>query len=67
MQETRDGALVVLHDLQRVLGASRRAVINEGVVAQLAAEVDDLGRAVVQVGCSDSSIPSCQVFGLYVN
>ena len=41
----------MLHDLQRVLNASRHAAINEGVIAQLASEVDDLGRATVQVGC----------------
>ena len=50
VQETRDGELVVLHDLQRVLNASRHAAINEGAIAELAAEVDDLGRATVQVG-----------------
>lgn len=56
VQETRDGELVVLHDLQRVLDASRHAAINDEVIAQLAAEVDDLGRAAVQVSYSDSSI-----------
>ncbi len=50
MQETHDGELVVLHDLQRVLNASRHAAINEGVIADLTAEADDLARAVVQVG-----------------
>ncbi len=50
MQETSDGELVVLHDLQRVLGASRHAPINNAVIAQLAAEVDDVSRAQVQVG-----------------
>ena len=50
MQETRDGELVVLHDLQRVLEASRHAHINNAVIAQLAAEVDDVSRAYVQVG-----------------
>ena len=50
MQETRDGELVVLHDLQRVLEASRHATINDAVIAQLAAEVDDVSRAQVQVG-----------------
>lgn len=52
MQETRDGELVVLHDLQRVLEASRHAPINKPVIAQLAAEVDDVSRAQVQVGSS---------------
>ncbi len=50
MQDTSDGELVVLHDLQRVLGASRHAPINNAVIAQLAAEVDDVSRAQVQVG-----------------
>ena len=50
MQETRDGELVVLHDLQRVLEASRHAPINNAVIAQLAAEVDEVSRAQVQVG-----------------
>lgn len=50
MQETKDGELVVLHDLQRVLEASRHAPINTAVIAQLAAEVDDVSRAHVQVG-----------------
>lgn len=50
-QETADGELVVLHDLQRVLNASSTAEINREVMAQLAGEVDNLGRAHVQV-CS---------------
>ena len=49
VQVMRDGELVVLHDLQRVLDASRYAAVNEGVVAPLAEEADDPGRADVQV------------------
>lgn len=41
---------MVLHDLQRVVRASRGGPINSAVMAQLAEEAGDLDRARVQVG-----------------
>lgn len=48
VQETADGELVVLHDLQSVLRASVGHKINAAAAAQLRASVPDLDRAQVK-------------------
>ncbi len=51
-QETADGELVALHDLQSVLRASVVHKINAEAAAQLRAAVPDLDRAQVKVCCN---------------
>ena len=49
MQETRDGELVILHDLQSVLRASETHEVNAEAAAQLRSAMPDLDRAQVKV------------------
>lgn len=50
-QETADGHLVVLHDLQSVLRVSEPHAINAEAVAALRASVTNLDAAQVKVRC----------------
>jgi hypothetical protein len=54
VQETRDGELVILHDLQSVLHASELHEVNMEAAAQLRSAVPDLHRAQVKVRGSSS-------------